>query len=300
MKILQNSFGAAALFMVLTTASPVHAQAGSPVLASSDKSPETVSVADLEAEALRIPVEQRAALLSRPESVAQIATTLYVRRALAAQAMAEGLADAPATAAALRLARETVLADAMLDKRLATNPASDANVETMARNMYVAQPNRFFVQEQVHVRHILISEKQTNAKGKAEEVLAQLRGGADFEKLAAERSEDPGSARRGGDLGFFGHRAMVPEFEQAAFSLKNVGDLSEPVKTQFGYHVLELRGKREAGVRPFEEVRETLVQQVRASMEQQAKAAAIKQAEAEIKLNAKAITEFAASQPGKP
>lgn len=80
-------------------------------------------------------------------------------------------------------------------------------------------------------------------RSKAEEVLKRARNGEDFSKLAKEFSTDPGSAEKGGDLGWFGHGQMVPEFEQAAFALKP-GEISDIVETKFGYHIIKLDDRK--------------------------------------------------------
>lgn len=94
-------------------------------------------------------------------------------------------------------------------------------------------------EEQVHARHILIraEEDEAAARERAEELLLRVRGGEGFEKLAEQFSEDPGSAVRGGDLGFFGRGQMVPEFEEAAFGLEP-GEVSGLVQTPFGFHII--------------------------------------------------------------
>ncbi|MCD5390909.1 peptidylprolyl isomerase [candidate division NPL-UPA2 bacterium] len=114
--------------------------------------------------------------------------------------------------------------------------------------------------EEIRVRHILIrldpdadEEVQAEAKKKAEEILERLKGGEDFAALAKEYSEDPGSREKGGDLGFFPRGWMVPAFEEAAFSLK-LGEVSQLVKTPFGYHIIKLEERREAYTTPLEEV----------------------------------------------
>ena len=89
-----------------------------------------------------------------------------------------------------------------------------------------------FLADKIRCAHILV-EKQSQALA----VLERLKKGEDFAKVAQEVSQD-GSRRRGGDLGWFGHGVMVREFEKAAFSLQK-GQISEPVKTQFGYHIIK-------------------------------------------------------------
>ncbi|HNC09693.1 MAG TPA: peptidylprolyl isomerase [Anaerolineales bacterium] len=95
-------------------------------------------------------------------------------------------------------------------------------------------------QEQVWARHILVADEAT-----AKDIIAKLQDGGDFAELAREFSTD-GSASTGGDLGWFGKGAMVPEFETAAFALKNPGDFTtEPVQSQFGYHIIQLIAKQD-------------------------------------------------------
>lgn len=128
---------------------------------------------------------------------------------------------------------------------------SDAEV----REYYERNKNVHFDAGEIRCRHILFMVKPGEpdaawdvARRKAEEAAARVRGGADFGKLAKELSDDEASAVRGGDLGYFGRGQMDPEFEAAAFALKE-GEVSGPVKTLYGYHVI----KRESDVPPFEE-----------------------------------------------
>jgi foldase protein PrsA len=101
--------------------------------------------------------------------------------------------------------------------------------------------------KEIHARHILVEDEKT-----AKEVRKKVEEGGDFEELAKEYSTEPAAQDTGGDLGWFGTGRMVPEFEKAAFALKK-GEISEPVKSSFGYHVIELLDTREAKVEATDE-----------------------------------------------
>ena len=103
-------------------------------------------------------------------------------------------------------------------------------------------------EEEVHARHILVA-----TEGEAKDVEAQLKNGADFAKLAKEKSKDPGAAE-GGDLGYFTKDQMVPEFAQAAFKLGK-DQISDPVKTQFGWHVIQVLDKRTKPTPSYDQVK---------------------------------------------
>jgi peptidyl-prolyl cis-trans isomerase D len=118
--------------------------------------------------------------------------------------------------------------------------------------------------EQVRASHILLKTEgkdDAEVKAKAESILKQAKGGADFAELAKKYSEDEGSAAQGGDLDYFGRGKMVKEFEDVAFSLPP-GSISDLVKTQFGYHIIKVVDKREASTRPLDEVRAQITDQL--------------------------------------
>jgi len=133
---------------------------------------------------------------------------------------------------------------------------------------YEEKKESLLTQEQRRASHILIQvaagadeETANSAKAEAEDLLKQIRNGSDFAELARQHSDDPGSAAQGGDLGFFAHGAMVPEFEKTVFSME-VGDVSEPVHTQFGFHIIKLAEVRGTEIPALDEVREELIAQM--------------------------------------
>jgi len=108
------------------------------------------------------------------------------------------------------------------------------------KDFYEANKASMSTPEQVRASHILVKTKE-----EADAIEKELKGGADFAALAKEKSTDTGSKENGGDLNFFGKGQMVPEFEEAAFKLK-VGEISEPVKSNYGYHIIKVTEKKEA------------------------------------------------------
>jgi peptidyl-prolyl cis-trans isomerase D len=141
--------------------------------------------------------------------------------------------------------------------------------EATVRSHYEQNLQAYGREEQRRVRHILIQvdaaaddEKVSVAREKALRAAERIQGGEDFAALAAELSDDPGSAAQGGDLGFFGRGMMVQEFENAAFALAQ-GELSEPVRSPFGFHLIEVVDIEAGEVRPLEEVRADIIASLR-------------------------------------
>lgn len=144
------------------------------------------------------------------------------------------------------------------------DPAQTPDEDSL-RAAYEADVERFRRNEQRAVRHILValptdadSEAETDAKARIQAIRERILAGADFGAIARETSEDPGSAGQGGALGTFERGVMDPAFDRAAFALER-GVLSEPVRSAFGYHLIEVTEVEEAQVRPFEEVRDELL-----------------------------------------
>ncbi len=154
----------------------------------------------------------------------------------------------------VRLALETqaraVLADAYMQQAL-----GDEISDTAVQQAYDAQFAAAEPVEEVRAAHILVDEEET-----AKEIKGKLDEGADFAALAAEYGTD-GTASRGGELGWFVHEQMVPEFADAAFAME-AGTVSDPVQSPFGWHIIKLEERRERPAPPLDEVRDQIVEQL--------------------------------------
>lgn len=152
--------------------------------------------------------------------------------------------------------------------------AVEARVEIAdeaVRAFYEGNPQRFGVPEERQARHILLSLDGNAEPAEVDRVMAEAKAIVDtlrqdparFAELAREKSQDPGSASRGGDLGFFGRGMMVGAFEDAVFALEK-GRIGDPVRSEFGVHIIEVTDIKPSSVKPFEQVREEIVAELRA------------------------------------
>jgi peptidyl-prolyl cis-trans isomerase C len=128
--------------------------------------------------------------------------------------------------------------------------------ESETKEFYDGNTDNFKTGEEVRARHILVDTEE-----KANDILSSIIKGESFAELAKTFSMDKGSAQNGGDLGFFSRGKMIPEFEETAFSLKK-GEVSKPVKTTYGYHLIETTDKREGSQIQFEEAKENIKNQL--------------------------------------
>lgn len=141
--------------------------------------------------------------------------------------------------------------------------ASIAVTDDDLRKLYAANLDRYRTGERVMARHILLMTQNKSAddakklEAKAADLLKQVKGGADFAELAKKNSDDPGSAPKGGDLGWVTKGQMVPNFEATAFSLKK-GETSNVIKTEYGFHIVQVTDREDARVKPFDEVKAEL------------------------------------------
>jgi peptidyl-prolyl cis-trans isomerase C len=164
---------------------------------------------------------------------------------LAQAAVAKKLEATPDYAPRLAYAKNKVLMELLLNDVTKT-----ASSEAEMKKLYEESVAKMQPEEEVRARHILVK-----TEAEAKDVLAKLKGGADFEKLARELSVDPSAKTNGGDLEYFAKGQMVAEFSEAAFKL-NKGQVSEPVKTQFGFHIIKVEDKRQKPVPTYEAVKD--------------------------------------------
>jgi peptidyl-prolyl cis-trans isomerase C len=168
------------------------------------------------------------------------------------------IGDTAAFKKKLAFARNKVLMSALLE-----STGKEALTDAAMRQVYDDAVKQMGDEKEVHARHILIrAPAGDEAAGKAAEakikaVIERLKNGEDFAKVAQEVTEDPSGKANGGDLGFFSKEQMVPEFANVAFALEP-GKISEPVKTQFGWHVIKTEEKRNKPVPSYEEVKPQL------------------------------------------
>ena len=148
----------------------------------------------------------------------------------------------------------------LLMEGILTSVGKEAMTDEAMHKVYDEALKQISEEKEVHARHILFrapagDEKASKeAEDKVKAVIVRLKKGEDFAKVAAEMTEDPSGKANGGDLGFFTKEQMVPEFADAAFKLEN-GQISEPVKTQFGWHVIKVEEKRVKQPPKFEDVK---------------------------------------------
>lgn len=230
----------------------------------------TLTRADWEAELTRVPPDQRVLFATSPQRVQTVLNDLLVNRTLAERARARALDKDPVIQRRFAIEAERVLAALMIQTIEAEagsefDRATERNL-VRARELYAINRSQYMVPEEIEVSHILFD---TNKRGKdaalaaARDARARLVAGADFTALAVELSDDRSVARNQGRLGYHPRGRFDPAFETAAFALKDPGELSEPVLSRFGYHVIRLEGRKPGRQRSFDEVRAGILSEMR-------------------------------------
>jgi len=210
---------------------------------------------DVDAEFRDLP-EQIQNHMQRDSYQQHILTTLIRRAVLSQRASQVGLDNNPDIHRRIARNRDSILIEALKDweiKQLSPPTASDI------QQYYQHHLSDFSIPEQIHARHILLHDQK-----KAQWVYQQLLHKTDtFENLAMHYSLDDSNKSRGGDLNWFPRGTMVPAFEKAAFSLKKVGDISPPIHTQFGWHIIQLLGHHDTSQASLQAVQDDIIQILR-------------------------------------
>lgn len=194
---------------------------------------------------------ERASQFSSPEGLNQILQELINQELLYSEAKEEKMDDSEEFAIELEKMKVHLI------KTMALRQLFEAIVLTeKEKNAYYEENSQKFMKPmQANAAHILVKTEEEGKK-----VIERLNNEESFEDIAKDVSQCP-SKEKGGDLGYFGQGQMVPEFEEATFKM-NIGDVSELVKTQFGYHVIKLLDKKEAMASKFEEVKVKIEQEL--------------------------------------
>ncbi|WP_043878753.1 peptidylprolyl isomerase [Azorhizobium caulinodans] len=218
--------------------------------ADSDPVVETVNGAPIRASELAIAEDDIGPGLPQVQGAARqeyILSFLTDMTLLAQAAQAQKLDQSPEFAAKMNYLRTKALMETLMAAEAKKAVTEDAKRKTYDEFVKQTKP-----ETEVHARHILV-----DSEAKAKEIAAKAKAGADFAKLAKENSKD--SAEDGGDLGYFTKDQMVPEFADAAFKLDK-GQVSDPVKTQFGWHVIKVEDKRQKPIPTYEQVSDQIDQ----------------------------------------
>lgn len=207
----------------------------------------SITTGDFDRELKNLP-EYLKAMADTPQGRKEMLDTMVIRELILQQAAKDGLDKGPEIEEKLQDLRKRLIVESFLKKKVEVeSKVSDEEL----KKFYEQNKDKFKSGEQIRASHILVKTEK-----EAKDILAQLKAGGKFEELAKKSSVDS-SAAKGGDLGWFGKGSMVPAFEKAALALKE-GQTSDVVKSDFGFHIIKLTGKRAAGIRPFDEVKEQI------------------------------------------
>ncbi len=220
---------------------------GDQIAAEVDGSP--IYVSDVHREGVSQGIIEQAETLDPASPLfGQLLEELVDQRLLAQEAIRRNLNDSDEARRRLAAARERILGNILVE-----SVVDGAVTEDALRRMYEEQVKLVELGDEVRARHILVDTYE-----EAEEIVALISGGGDFAAVALERSKDPASRLEGGDLGYFTPDMMTAPFQRAAFETE-VGAISKPFKTEFGWHVLRVEDRRAEQRPTFEEMRARIV-----------------------------------------
>jgi len=244
--------------IILLISSTVFAEAADEVLAHRGKG--RVTQKEFTARVDKIPADTRLAVLRDGKRLSDVVVSMLLRSQLAADAREAGFDQQEIVKERMRLAADSELGDAWMQHYIDTQPPAD--YEALARESYQLHQSQYLTEEKIDVSHILISNEDRSegeARGLADTVERQLKADpASFDGLVLEYSEDPAAAANKGRYYAVKKGQMVPQFEKAAFSL-SVGEISAPVETQYGFHIIRLDARIAPTQSTYDDVRDRLL-----------------------------------------
>ena len=229
-----------------------------------------IDAADFEGNLLRIPQDKRGPFRMSYDRVVSVVDNVFIARSLAQKARDEKLDQDPAVQARLRQVQDAFLADLYVQK--IEQGSTDVDVERRARELYTADNAAFKTEEEAHVQQILVGtacRTKEAARQIAEQAAREARAGANFLELA-EKYSDPGeTAYKGGDIGTGPVKRLVEPVRDALAKL-SPGEISDPVESKFGIHVLKLVERKPATVKPFAAVKDQVIAREKARLKRKA------------------------------
>ncbi|HFD12655.1 MAG TPA: hypothetical protein ENJ32_09330 [Crenotrichaceae bacterium] len=211
------------------------------------------------------PPGAKQSILGNGESFMKFATNQYISKQFVDYAIKHQLDQDPEIVAKLRDYRNRLLSNAAVDHYVSLQALPDFT--QLARERYLIKRDKYRAPEKLLLSHILIragdKHSDDEARKIATKVYEKAKQGKDFAELAVEYSEDSSSAK-GGDLGWVKKGQMIKPFESAAFNLQKSGDVSEVIKTRYGYHIIKLLGKKPERQLEFDEVKPQIIQALEA------------------------------------
>lgn len=224
-----------------------------------------IEFVDVDARMAKIPSDKRAGYMNKPERIEETLQAMLLVKQFAAEARAAGLDREPLMAVELKQVQDELLAERFMARKLAAIEVPDFN--NAAQERYITSPALYRTPEALDVRHLVVLRDihgDVDARKRAEALLAEFKAkGGDFAEFVKQHSEEKSVGISGGLLPNLERGKAAGSFEEAAFALKDPGELSGVVSTRFGYHIIQLVGRRPSTRIPYEQVKDSILASLR-------------------------------------
>ena len=228
---------------------------------------ESVTLLEIDARMMELPSNLRADFLNDPSRIEDTVSAILLEKQMAAKAGGMGLDTKTDPYLEAQIAQAVTRYMGVRAKQLEEDRMEVPDFTELAQEKYQANPAKYATPETLELTHVLIADRgrsDADAKALAEDVRRQALAGTDFNELVAKYTDEQSAGKKStGRLSDVTTGVMVPEFEKTAFALKSPGDISEVVKTRFGYHVIRLEGRKPTVQQPYEAVQAQIVEELR-------------------------------------